>query len=136
MRRRRPSQGSHRRWITNMMSGSRRFAPALVLGGMLLAFLGTIWGFTSLPALALGLVCGPLAFHHALRYYRESGESDWMAMCLFIFAGWPLVQLAADPEFLSRIERTAISVQYFGAVLVGWGLFAGWRFRHEPPPEE
>lgn len=109
-------------------------APGLVLAGALLAGAGASWGSPALLALALGLVCGPLAFHHALRYYREPGESDWMAMCLFAFAGWPLAQLAADPEALSRIERAAITAQYFGVLVTGWGAAAWLRVRRPAPP--
>jgi hypothetical protein len=70
--------------------------------------------------LLLGLGCGLLSVHQARRYLREGGETRWLLMIAFFFAGWPLVQLLA-PEHLSRPEQGMLTLQYFLTAITTWG---------------
>lgn len=108
-----------------MIPGSRRLAPVLILLGSGIGVVGAWLGEPDVLALALGLGCGLLALRQGQAYFHSGGESDWLLMCLFFFLGWPLAQLAANPEATTRIEQAAITLQYFGSLTAAWGL-AAW----------
>jgi hypothetical protein len=129
--RRRSTIEQHERRIAAIFALLRRRGGLISLTGAA-GLAAAVWhGPPDLPALLLGLGCGLLSVHQARRYLREGGETRWLLMIAFFFAGWPLVQLLA-PEHLSRPEQGMLTLQYFLTAITTWG--AGRQNTAPPPP--